>query len=47
MTRPSPQRLFAEMATLAERYHWSLDSMLDMEHGDRRRFLEAARHADD
>lgn len=43
MTRPSPQRLFAEMASLAERYHWSLDSLLDMEHGDRRRFLEAGR----
>jgi hypothetical protein len=47
MTRPSAQRLFAEMATLAERYHWSLDALLDMEHGDRRRFLEAHRDADD
>ena len=46
MTRPSPQRLFAEMATLAERYHWSLDSLLDMEHADRRRFIEAGRQAD-
>jgi hypothetical protein len=35
------------MATLAERYHWSLDSLLDMEHADRRRFVDAGRHTDD
>jgi hypothetical protein len=41
MTRPSPHQLFAEMAELAERYHWSLDSLLDLEHHDRHRFLES------
>ena len=46
MTRPSPRQLFAEMATLADRYHWSLDALLDLEHGDRRRFLHAARSGD-
>ena len=44
MTRPSPRELFAEMAGLADRFHWSLDTLLDLEHPDRRRFLaEAAR----
>jgi hypothetical protein len=42
MTRPSPRRLFAEMAELAGHYHWPLDDLLDLEHADRRRFLEAA-----
>jgi hypothetical protein len=42
MTRPSPPELFAEMAGLAEIYHWSLDTLLDLEHGDRRRFLAEA-----
>ena len=39
MTRPSPPELFAEMARLAHSLHWSLDSVLDLEHADRRRFL--------
>jgi hypothetical protein len=46
MTRPSPRRLFAEMAALARQYHWSLDSLLDLEHADRRRFLEACAQSD-
>lgn len=41
MMRPSPHQLFAEMAALAERYHWSLGDLLDLEHADRRRFLNA------
>ena len=39
MTRPSPPELFAEMARLAHSLHWSLDTVLDLEHADRRRFL--------
>lgn len=43
MTRPSPPQLFAEMAALAHRFHWPLDALLDLEHRDRRRFLDEAR----
>lgn len=42
MTRPSPPELFAEMAGLSATLHWSLDSVLDLEHADRRRFLHEA-----
>jgi hypothetical protein len=42
MTRPSPEELLAEAAQLAYHYHWPLDTILDLEHGDRRRFLRAA-----
>jgi hypothetical protein len=40
MTGPSPADLFAETAQLAHHFHWSLDSILDLEHRDRRRFLD-------
>jgi len=39
MTRPSPHELFAEAAELAYHFHWPLDTILDLEHGDRRLFL--------
>jgi hypothetical protein len=39
MTGPSPEGLFSETARIAHHFHWSLDSILDLEHGDRRRFL--------
>ena len=39
MTRPSPPELFAEMAHLSYALHWPLDTVLDLEHADRRRFL--------
>jgi len=42
MTRPSPEGLLEEAARLAYHYHWPLDTILDLEHGDRRRFLRAA-----
>jgi hypothetical protein len=42
MTRPSPDILFAETARLAHTFHWSLDSILDLEHRDRRAFLREA-----
>jgi hypothetical protein len=34
--------LFAEAARLAHSFHWSLDSILDLEHRDRRVFLREA-----
>jgi hypothetical protein len=39
MTRPSPPELFTEMARLSYALHWPLDTVLDLEHADRRRFL--------
>ena len=42
MTRPSPEQLLAETARLAHRFHWPLDTILDLEHADRRRFLREA-----
>lgn len=42
MTRPSSAELFAETARLAHHFHWTLDSILDLEHPDRRRFLREA-----
>jgi hypothetical protein len=42
MTGPSPQTLLAETARLAEHFHWSLDTILDLEHRDRRAFLALA-----
>jgi hypothetical protein len=42
MTRPSPDTLFGEAARLAYHFHWPLDTILDLAHGDRRRFLREA-----
>ncbi|MGO9973789.1 MAG: hypothetical protein ACLP01_13485 [Solirubrobacteraceae bacterium] len=42
MTRPSPERLLEETARLAHYFHWPLDTILDLEHRDRRRFLAEA-----
>ena len=42
MTRPSPDTLFGEAARLAYHFHWPLDTILDLEHPDRRRFLREA-----
>jgi hypothetical protein len=42
MTRPSPEQLLDETARLAFHLHWPLDTILDLEHGDRRRFLTEA-----
>jgi len=42
MSRPSPRTLYAEAARLAHHFHWQLDTILDLEHRDRRRFLELA-----
>lgn len=43
MTRPSPEDLLSETAELAYHLHWPLDSILDLEHRDRRRFLDEVR----
>jgi hypothetical protein len=42
MTRPSRDELLSETARLAYHLHWPLDTILDLEHGDRRRFLDEA-----
>ena len=42
MTRPSPPELMAETARLAYHLHWPLDTILDLEHRDRRDFLAEA-----
>ena len=42
MMRPSPHELLAEAAELAYHFHWPLDTILDLEHSDRRQFLEEA-----
>ena len=42
MMRPSPDTLVSETAELAGHFHWQLDTILDLEHPDRRRFLREA-----
>jgi len=42
MMRPSPEALLGEAARLAYHFHWPLDTILDLEHADRRRFLREA-----
>ena len=42
MTRPSPEEVLSETARLAYHLHWPLDTILDLEHHDRRRFLREA-----
>jgi hypothetical protein len=42
MTRPSSAELLREAARLAYHLHWPLDDILDLEHHDRRAFLEEA-----
>jgi hypothetical protein len=42
MTRPSPEHLLGEAARLAYHFHWQLDTILELEHADRRAFLAQA-----
>jgi hypothetical protein len=42
MMRPSPEELLSEAATIAYHLHWPLDTILDLEHADRRLFLREA-----
>jgi hypothetical protein len=39
MRGPSPREMYAEMATLALRLGWARDTLLDLEHRERRRWL--------
>jgi hypothetical protein len=36
--------LYQETAYLAYHLHWALDAVLDLEHGDRRRFVQLTRN---
>ena len=42
MMRPSREALLTEAAKLGYHLHWPLDTILDLEHPDRRRFLREA-----
>ena len=42
MSGPSTRELLAETARLAHHFHWPLDTILDLEHRDRRLFLSEA-----
>ena len=42
MTLPSPEEALGETARLAFHLHWPLETILDLEHHDRRRFLREA-----
>jgi hypothetical protein len=42
MTRPSPEALLSETARIAYHLHWPLDTILDLNHADRHRFLAEA-----
>ena len=42
MTRPSLEEVLSETARLAYHLHWPLDTILDLEHSDRRSFLREA-----
>lgn len=42
MRGPSPEELLLETARLAYHFHWPLDTILDLEHSDRRLFLAEA-----
>lgn len=36
----APSQLYSEVAYVAYHFHWSLDSILDLEHGERLRYVE-------
>ena len=42
MRGPSRDQLLSETALLAYHFHWPLDTILDLEHADRHRFLAEA-----
>ncbi len=39
MRGPSPREMYAEMATVALRLGWGRDTVLDLEHRERRRWI--------
>ena len=36
----APEQLHEEVAYIAFHFHWSLDDLLDLEHAERRRYVE-------
>ncbi len=36
----APDRIHEEVAYVAYHFHWSLDDILDLEHGQRRRYVK-------
>jgi hypothetical protein len=42
MIGPSAREMLAETARLAHHFHWSLNTILELEHRDRRLFLAEA-----
>jgi len=40
MRGPSPREMYAEMATLALRLGWARDTVFDLEHRERRRWIQ-------
>jgi hypothetical protein len=36
----APDRLYEEVAYIAYHFHWAVDDLLDMEHPERRRYVE-------
>lgn len=35
----APDRIYREVAYVAFHFHWPLDDILDLEHGERRRYV--------
>jgi hypothetical protein len=46
MRGPSPRELYAEMAMLASRFGWARETVLDIEHRERRRWIEEIQGAE-
>lgn len=40
MRGPSPREMYAEMARLALAFGWARDAVLDLEHRERRRWID-------
>lgn len=36
----APHRIYEEVAYVAYHFHWPLDDILDLEHGQRRRYVQ-------
>ncbi len=36
----APDRIYEEVAYVAYHFHWSQDAILDLEHGQRRRYVQ-------
>jgi len=40
----APDRIYEEVAYVAYHFHWPLDAILDLEHGQRLRFVSEIAH---